>query len=211
MTKSNHLSDLWQHTIAKILKHNLKYEWGFMLKQWIKLNKLENFISILNYTIDNFTPSGNLYYINENGEILHQTPLKELFNLRWFMQHLIHQSEDENENFLSQENWMKQTNWKFIKYVIHHKHSMTPEQLKEKPFKPIIKIDHGQSDTEEVESTKEEKSNSLHLFIIFYFSLKKQNKNKSLLSSFLLNIFFSSLRLDIQSLNIFFSEKRLDI
>ena len=99
MAKSNHLSDLWQHTIAKILKHNLKSELGLRLKQWIKFNMLENFISILNYTIDNFTPSGNLYYINENGEILHQTPLKELFNLRWFIQHLIHQSEDENEIF----------------------------------------------------------------------------------------------------------------
>ena len=64
---------------------------------------------------------------------------------------------------------MKQTNWKFIKYVIHHKHSMTPEQLKKKPSKPIIKIDHEQLDTEEVESTKEEKSNSLHLFIFFLF------------------------------------------
>ena len=49
-------------------------------------------------------------------------------------------------------NWMKQTNWKFIKYVIHHKHSMTPEQLKKKPFKEIIKIGHEQLDTEEGES-----------------------------------------------------------
>ena len=68
--------------------------------------------------------------------------MHELFNLRWFIQHLMDESEDENENPLSQENWMKQTNWKFIKYVIHHKHSMTPEQLKQKPFKEIIKIGH---------------------------------------------------------------------
>ena len=50
------------------------------------------------------------------------------------------ENEDENENPLSHENWMKQTNWKFIKYVIHHKHSMTPEQIKRKPFEQIIKI-----------------------------------------------------------------------
>ena len=50
------------------------------------------------------------------------------------------ENEDENENPLSRENWMKQTNWKFIKYVIHHKHSMTPEQIKRKPFEQIIKI-----------------------------------------------------------------------
>ena len=40
------------------------------------------------------------------------------------------ENEDENENPINHENWMKQTNWKFIKYVIHRKHSMTPEQLK---------------------------------------------------------------------------------
>ena len=52
-------------------------------------NKLENFNSLLNYTIDDFTPAGTLCYINENGEVLHQTPLKELFNLRWYIQHLM--------------------------------------------------------------------------------------------------------------------------
>ena len=88
-------------------------------------NKLENFNSILNYTIDDFTPFGNLSYINEHGEVLLQTPMKEVFNLRWYIQHLIDQNENEAENSLSEGNWMKQTNWKFIKYVIHQRHSMT--------------------------------------------------------------------------------------
>ena len=109
----------------------------------------------MNYTIDDFTPSGNLSYINEDGEILHQTLLKEVFNLRWYIQHLMDQSEDEDENPLNHENWMKQTNWKFIKYVIHHKHSMTPEQLKQKPFKEMIKIQHEKLDTEGGESNEE--------------------------------------------------------
>ena len=43
MTESIHLSDLWEHTIAKIFKHDLKSELGLMLKQWIIFNKLENF------------------------------------------------------------------------------------------------------------------------------------------------------------------------
>ena len=105
-----------------------------MLKEWVIFNKLENFNSILNYTIDDFTPSGNFSYLNEHGAILHQAPLKECFNLRWYIQHLMDESEHENENPLYYENWMKQTNWKFIVYVIHHKHSMTPDQLKQKPF-----------------------------------------------------------------------------
>ena len=61
------------------------------------------------------------------------------------------ENEDENENFLHQQNWMKQTNWKFIKSVIHPKHSMTPEQLKQKPYEEIIKIGHDKLDTKNVE------------------------------------------------------------
>ena len=31
--------------------------------------------------------------MNKHGEILHQRPMKEVFNLRWYIQHLM----DENE------------------------------------------------------------------------------------------------------------------
>ena len=147
MRETNHLCDLWECTIAKVFKHDPKSELELLLKQWAIFNKLENFNSILNYTIDDSTPSGNLCYMNQHGDILHQTPLKELFYLRWYIQHLINQSEHENENPLNHENFMKQTNWKFIKYVIHHKHSMTPEQLRS--FEDIFKIQHENLDTEE--------------------------------------------------------------
>ena len=112
-----------------VVKYDPKSDLGLMVKEWVVFNKLENFSSLLNYNIDELTPSGNLCCINEHGEILHQTPLKDLFNLRWYIQHLIDQNEsdDEAENPLSEENWMKQTNWKFIKCAIHSKHSMTPE------------------------------------------------------------------------------------
>ena len=90
----------------------------FQQKEWVIFSKLENFNSLLNYNINDFTPSGNLFYINEHGEILHQTPMKGLFNLRWYIQHLIDEygSEDEAQNPLSHENWIKHTNWKFIKH-----------------------------------------------------------------------------------------------
>ena len=117
MSKINHLCDLWEHTKVNVFKHDSKSELGLMLKEWIKFNKMENFNSLLNYTIDEFTSAGNLSYINENGDILHQTPKHEVFNLRWYVQHLMDKSEDEAENPLSHENLMKQTNWKFIKFV----------------------------------------------------------------------------------------------
>ena len=127
-----------------------------MLKQWIEFNKLEIFNSILNYCIDDFTPSGNLSYMNQHGDILHHTPLREVFNLRCYIQHLIDQSEDETQNPLSEENWMKQNNWKFIKYLIHHRHPMTPEQHKQKLFEEIFKNQHEKVDTEKGESNEEE-------------------------------------------------------
>ena len=55
---------------------------------------------------------------------------------------------------------MDETNKLEIHYVIHHKHSMTPEQLKQKPFKPIIKIDHEKLDTEEGESNQDEEEST---------------------------------------------------
>ena len=162
MTESNHLCDLWQHTTVKVFKHDPKSEVGLILKQWVILNKLENFNSVLNYNVDDFTPSGNLSCINGNGEILHITLMKGLFNLRWYIQHLIDENESGNEskNPLSHENWIKQANWKFIKYVIHHRHSMTPEQLKQRPFKESFKKQNEKLDTEEGESNEEEEESS---------------------------------------------------
>ena len=64
------------------------------------------------------------------------------------------ESEDEDQNLLSEENWMKQNNCKFMKYVIHHRHPMTPEQLKQKLFEEIFKDQHEEVDTDEEESTK---------------------------------------------------------
>ena len=119
-------------------------------------NKLENFNSILNYPIDDFTPSGNLCYMNEHGDILPYTPMKKIFNLRWYIQYLMDESEDEAQNPLNEENWMKQNICKFIKYVIHNRHPMTPEQLKQKPFEEIFKNQHEKVDTHEGESIEEE-------------------------------------------------------
>ena len=92
--------------------------------------------------------------MNEHGDILPYTPMKKIFNLRWYIQHLMDECEDEAQNPLSEENWMKQNNCKFIKYVIHHRHPMTPEQLKQKPFEEIFKNQHEKVDTDKGESTK---------------------------------------------------------
>ena len=78
MTESNHICDLWNYTIARVFKHDSKSKLGLMFKQWIIFNKLENFNSLLNYPIDDFTPSGNLCYMNEHGDILPYAPRKNI-------------------------------------------------------------------------------------------------------------------------------------
>ena len=82
--------------------------------------------------------------------------MKKIFNLKWYIQYLIEENEDEDRNPLSEENWMKQNNCKFMKYVIHHTHPMTPEQLKQKPFEEIFKNQLEKVDTDEGESSKVE-------------------------------------------------------
>ena len=161
MTNTNHLCDLCEHTIAKGFKHDSKSQLGLMLKQWIIFNKLENLNSILNYPIDDFTPSGNLSYMNQHEEVLHHTQLREVFNLRCYIQHLMYEGEDETQNPVSEENWMKHINWKFIKNVIHHRHPMMPEQLKQKPFEEIFKNEHEKVDTDEGESIEEEDKSTI--------------------------------------------------
>ena len=94
--------------------------------------------------------------MNEHGDILPYSPMKKIFNLRWYIQYPMDDSEDEAENLLSEKNWMKQNNCKFIKSIIHHRHPMTPEQLKQKPFEEIFKNQHEKVDSEEGESIEEE-------------------------------------------------------
>ena len=56
---------------------------------------------------------------------------------------------------------MLQTNWKFIKSVLHNKHSMSPQQLKKKPIKHIVKINqYEELNTEEGESNKDEEEST---------------------------------------------------
>ena len=74
MSKNIKLSYLWVHTISKTLHHDLQSDMGNMIKEWVVFNKLEDFKSVLKCTDDDFTPTENVCYINDNGKKLHQTP-----------------------------------------------------------------------------------------------------------------------------------------
>ena len=58
------------------------------------------------------------------------TPLKELYNLYRYIQHLILESEfkydeDEFDNPLDEDNWLLQTRGKYMKFVIYHSSTAT--------------------------------------------------------------------------------------
>ena len=135
---------------------------GDMIKEWVVFNKLEDFNSLLKYTDDDFTPTGKLCYINENGEKWHRKLMKEFYNLRWYIQHLVDENEyqyGDNEwtNTLSESNWTYRTNKHFMKYVKFTLQEMTPEQIKQNTITvhPNQKLDteEGKSNTDEQKST----------------------------------------------------------
>ena len=81
------------------------------MRSWVKHNKLEDISSLLIYDLNDFTPTGTLCYYKEKVEsevaiMIPTTPLKELYNLYSYIQHLILKSEyDDDDNPLDEENW----------------------------------------------------------------------------------------------------------
>ena len=101
--------------------------------------------------------------------------MKEFYNLRWFIQHLVDEYEyqyGDNEwiNPLHESNWTYRTNKHFMKYVNFTLKEMTPEQMKMNSIKPIIKVktnekldtEEGESNTDEQESTISNKEEEQH-------------------------------------------------
>ena len=169
MSENIELSYVWDHTIIKILNHDIHSKMGNMIKEWVVLNKLEDFNSLLEYTDDDFTPTGKFCYINENGEKLHRKLMKEFFNLRWYIQHLVdeyeyHYGDNEWTNPLHESNWTYRTIKQFMKYVNSTLKEMTPEQMKMKPIKPIIKVNTDEElDTEEGESNSDQQESTISI------------------------------------------------
>ena len=163
MAENIELSCVW----VKILNHDIHSKMGNMIKEWVVFNKLEDFNSLLEYTDDDFTTTGKLCYMNENGEKLYRKLMKQFFNLRWYIQHLVDEYEyqyGDNEwtNPLHESNWTYRTNKQFMKYVNFTLKEMTPEQMKMKPIKPIVKVNTNEVlDTEEGESNTHEQESTI--------------------------------------------------
>ena len=167
MAENIELSCVWDHTIIKVLNHDIHSKIGNMIKEWVVFNKLEDFNSLLEYTDDDFTPTGKLCYINETGEKLYSKLMKEFYNLRWYIQHLVDLHEYQYgdnawTNSLHESNWTYRTNKHFMKYVSFTLKEMTPDQMKMNPIKPIIKVKTNEElDTEEGESNTHDQESTI--------------------------------------------------
>ena len=169
MSENIELSYVWDHTIMKILDHDIQSKIGNMIEEWVVFNKLEDFNSLLECTDDDFTPNGKFCYINENGEKLYRKLMKEFYNLRWYIQHLVDLHEyqyGDNEwtNPLHESNRTYRTNKHFMKYVNFMLKEMTPELMKMNPIKPIVKVNTNEElDTEEGESNTDEQESTISI------------------------------------------------
>ena len=63
-----HLSTIWEHILTVILNHNNKTEVGTIMRSWVKHYKLEDMTDLLMYDLNDFTPTGTLYYYKESAE-----------------------------------------------------------------------------------------------------------------------------------------------
>ena len=113
-----HLSTVWEHTLFEIHNHDNKTEVEIIMRAWVKHNKLEDMSDLLIYDLNDFTPTGTFCHYKETAEaeetkIMPNTPLKKLYNLYWYIQHLILKSEfdyddEEFDNPLDEDNWLLQ-------------------------------------------------------------------------------------------------------
>ena len=90
---------------------------------------------LLIYDLNDFTPGDTLCHYKETVEaeetkLMLNTPLKELYNLYRYIQHLILESEfyyddDEFDDPLDEGIWLLQTRGKYMKFVIYHSSTAT--------------------------------------------------------------------------------------
>ena len=180
MSENIKLRYVWDRTIIKILNHDMHCKIGNMIKEWVVFNKFEDFNSLLNYTDDDFTSTGKLCYINQNGEKLYRKNMKQFFNLRWYIQHLVdgyeyHYGDNEWTNALHESNWTYRTNKQLMKYVNFTLKEMTPEQMKINPIKPIIKVNTNEElDIEEGESKSDQQESTISNIVDQEFSTSEE-------------------------------------
>ena len=129
------LSPIWEHTLIDILNHGSKTEVGIIMRSWVIDSNLEDMNDLLIHDLNDLSPTGSLYQYKVSVEAketkpMPLTPLKLLYNLYRYIQHLILISEykyddEEFDNPLEEANWLLQTRGKYMKIVIYNSSTAT--------------------------------------------------------------------------------------
>ena len=119
------------------------------MRSWVKDNNLQDMNDLLSHDLNDFTPSGSLsqYKVSAEAEEtkpMPNRPLKELYNLYRYIQHLILESEfeyddEEFDNPLDEANWLLQTRGKYMKFVIHN--SLLQQNQELPPIKNLLVLE----------------------------------------------------------------------
>ena len=127
MTFEIELNDIWEHTLSNILKKEPKTETGKIIRLWIKFYQFDDFISFLQSYFDDFKPLGHFTTYKESSHATKEstiptTPLQIIYSLRRYIHYVIQQTYHNNKQDqpLLQHNWIKQTNKRFMKFLIYH-------------------------------------------------------------------------------------------
>ena len=122
------MNGLWEHTLTSIFNHRSKTEVGIILRSWVKHNDLEDFTSLLEFSIEDFQPAGSLSTYKEKPDSEEETkmpttPLGEMYNLKRYIQHEMAQydygyDEVDFDHPLSEPNWTSQIRGEYVKFLI---------------------------------------------------------------------------------------------
>ena len=129
------LSPIWEHTFTEILNRGNKTEVEIIMRSLVKDNNLQDMNDLLIHDLNDFTPTGSLSQYKvpaeaEETKPMPITPLKELYNLYRYIQHLILESEfeyddEESDNPLYEANWLYCKQEENMKFVIYNSSTAT--------------------------------------------------------------------------------------
>ena len=131
MTPEIKLNDILEHTLSNILKQGPNTVIGKIIWLRIKFHQFDEFMFFLHFHFDYFKRSGHFSTYKESSNAAREltiptTPLQIIYNLRRYIQYVVQQPyHNKQDHSLLQHNWIRQTNKRFMKFVIYHSKQKT--------------------------------------------------------------------------------------
>ncbi len=131
--KTPRLTTILDYTFSHVLGYNARTNIGKSLRFWAKYYKFESLHQLMLYDVDSFKIDGALEQYKEDSSsfgttTLAATPLMQLYHLRRYVEHIIHNAPSDipifsPEHPLSLEQWKDQDNESFMNFVVSQRAS----------------------------------------------------------------------------------------